>query len=296
MIIGFTIIKNALKEHYPIDLVIKQHKDLFDLHYIGVPLKDQDEDGTRALVERVASECGQNIELMELDWPGGGAWSQESLDKILQQKIVEEIDSKFTRNDWVIKIDADEFYHEDDFPLLKEIIDISLIEGAANWNSIVTGYLQFCGSLENTIFDPTQQVFHIFRNQTGARFVGNDAMAIMPHKNPIHTVTPLKLHHIGYVKSRERISTRIKEHMVLNGSVYQKAYGLTKEQVDEKVSNYEFEFPAHRKGAKLWPLGIAVLFGGAENFTEYKPFNPDLLPRELLKEKDNMRFFTPEIG
>lgn len=280
-IIGFSIAKNVVREKYPIELVIEQHKDLFDEHWIGVPREDQDEDGTREHILAAATNCGQTVVLYELNWPGEGAWTEESLDRTHQQEMLDYMQENFDENTWFIKIDADEFYWEGDFELIKDTIDVCHEDGYIN--TIWTNYLQFVGSVEYFVDDPTHQVFHIFRNKKGVRFGGNDAM-ILVAEGEMYPLDEVYLHHIGYVKDADRITTRIREHIVLNQSMYP----------DTKIpKDWKFEFPVHKKGAKLWPLGIAVL-RGAPNEVEYTKKDYGTMPQVLFNHMEKLRFFIPE--
>ena len=278
-VIGFSIAKNCIREGYPIDLVIKQHTGLFDMHIVGVPRGEQDEDGTGQLVARTAAECGQALTTLFLDWPGEGAWTEESLDKTHQQKILDHIEATYDDDVWVIKIDADEFYHEQDFADIREAIEICHDGGI---DSIWTGYKQFMGSLNYTVWDPTTQVFHIFRNKRGVQFGGNDAMILVAGKDP-YPLDEVTLNHIGYVKPARKINTRIHEHLILNESMYP---GI---KVPE---DWNFTFPRHVEGKRLWPLGIAEI-KGQPNEAEYFTVDPRDLPKELREQSDEMMFHNP---
>lgn len=282
MIIGFSVSKLINKNNYPADLNIKQHKDLFDIHIIGTPLREQDTDGTIATLERAALECGQNLKIMEFDWPTQSVWTEESLDKTIQRKILDYIINKYkSKNNWIIKADNDEFYNEKDFDQIK-----TLCSGFSEDNSvtaIVTNYLQFCKSLQWTIDDPTYRVSHVFRSDGETIFFGNDAMILKTSWGEEVYLEDIFLYHVGYCKSPKLLTRKIKEHVVLNASVYGN-------RIDKnKLDKFEFEFPEHKVGKKLWPLGLATLCG-QENSCEYYNFNPDDLPRELKNNRERFNY------
>jgi hypothetical protein len=283
VIIGFTIIKNAIAQQYPIELVMLQHQDLFDMHIIGVAKENDDE--TVQLIHDTATKCRNVINIINLDWPGDGAWTEESLDKTLQSHIVDYIDHTHGPDDWVIKIDADEFYHEKDFDEIKRMIEICAATGTTN---ISTNYLQFCGSLEYTIWDPTSQVFHIYRNKSGVQWAGNDAMILKTEEPPLY-LEEVYLHHIGYVKDPSLINVRLQEHLVLNETPMS-SLGIKPGDMD----SFEFTWPKHVEGARLWPMGIAVA-NGVDNEVEYQFFGEDNLPLELFKKANKMTWFKPEM-
>lgn len=284
-IAGFTIIKNANKFSYPIAEVIEQHKDFFDMHFIGVPMEDQDDDGTRQLVEETAKRVGQEVIMVDLDWPSKDtAWTEESLDKTLQDVLIETIELGMEQGnpqfDWIVKIDADEFYDDDSIQELKEMMEI--MAGSSN-TCIAHNYKQYMGSLDYTVWDPTEFVCHIFQPYK-AKFSGNDAMQFRPTEGEIVYLESIYLHHIGYVKDPDLITTRIREHLVLNESMYPDAV-----HNNEKWRDYEFRFPANVPGAKLWPIGIS----DQPNETEYTPVDPSTLPSVLRNKKDAFNFYQP---
>lgn len=287
MIIGFTLAKNAVAEEYPIDLCILQHTHLFDIHYIGVPRPDQDEDDTQGLVRQMAAVCEQSVVVIELDWPGDGAWTEESLDKKLQTKMLEIIQINHSLSDWIIKIDADEFYSENDFNQIRMYMDIA----ESTWGTeseicnLSTGYLQFFGSLMYTVKDPTEVVWHIFKNNRTVRFLGNDAMILMADGDSLN-IDNCKLHHIGYVKPADKITKKIKEHLILNASVY-----------NVRLSDdWEFKWPRHKKGAYQWPIGLGPILHKEENAIEYCYYDKDKLPFALRDRIAKFTFCWPLEG
>jgi len=281
-IVAFTIIKNAVKQQYPIDLVIKQHKNLFNKHIIGIPRELQD-DGTRELVSKATKECGQNVGLFDLDWPGETAWSEESLDKTLQQQIIDYIEEKEHAN-WIIKIDADEFYHENDFDQLLDMLRFTI--DAKDLSIVSTSYRQYMGTPMYHVWDPTIRVRHIFKPGK-AKFSGNDAMQIDPVSN-MHSLSmsDIILHHIGYLKPTELITTRIKEHFTLNKSMY-KLPNLS------VLEGYKFSFPTHKNNCKLWPIAIRTILDGTPNEIEYFKHSLEDVPLEIRENMNRFSFYDP---
>jgi hypothetical protein len=124
-LIGFTLCKNMNKYKFPIELNIAQHKDLLDEHYFIVPKKDQDLDGTRDTIIEAIGKYGVSGHIFEVDWPTEKGFHVESIDKILQQLFLDFYEPLFDENDWLIKIDADEFHHEKDFLHIRRWMDNS---------------------------------------------------------------------------------------------------------------------------------------------------------------------------
>src|SRR5690606_30266577 len=252
--------------------------------YFGVPYAEQDTDRTVELIKDTARLCGQKIVIQRYNWPGDGAWTQESLDKIIQAKLLKEIidrhKSKFT---WIVKIDCDEFLHEDDFSHLKMMTGaFSEEETVSPTTAIVTNYRQYCGSLSWRIDDPTEKVYHIFRSDAEPYFAGNDAMILKTRIGQEIWLDDIYLHHVGYCKNPELLTTKIKEHVVLNSSVYP-------DLSPEKLKNYHFEFPKNVAGKRLWPLGIAS-FRGQENECEYFPVEKSEVPKFLIENEERFKF------
>lgn len=286
MLVGFSLCKNLNKYQYPIDLCIEQHKDLVDQHWFIVPKQSQDTDGTIKTIQETCNRLGIKPGFFTVDWPGESGFGEESIDKILQQRFIDEICPAFDTNDFFIKLDIDEFIHEKDFRQIKDTIKI--LEGT-DITSISLNYLQFLGSVEFTCFDPTTRTTHIFRNSSNVHFAGSDAMNITTNGDDLY-LEEVFIFHTGYVKSKELLSLKLREHFTLNQSVYK---DVSNQFTDP--NRITFEFPKHQKSAKLWPLGIAVL-RGQENSIEYRKFDTEKLPLVLKTNVEKLRFYLPDMG
>lgn len=283
MLIGITLAKNIIKYNYPLKECILQHKNLFDMHYFVVPLPEQDEDGTLKLIKDTCKENEINGRFFHVNWPTKLGFQGQSVDKIYQKLCVDEIEKEFKgfENIWICKNDADEFIHEKYFNKIKGMIKFV---SDSDITEIGLNYIQTCGSLKYKIFDPTEKTVHIFKIGSGGYFPGNDAMNIKTNGECLY-LDDVYILHIGYVKSKEILTQKIKEHLILNSNVYT---GLDQSIVDK----FTFEFPSHKPGSRLWPLGIAVI-KGEKNETEYIKLDVDELPWILRENIDKYDYYIP---
>lgn len=117
-IAGFTIIRNAVKYDYPVVEAITSVLPLCDVFYVGVGNSD---DGTRALIESIASE---KIRIIDTVWDdrlreGGKVLAVET------NKVFDAIPADY---DWCFYIQSDECIHEDDYAAIRQAMHTHLNE------------------------------------------------------------------------------------------------------------------------------------------------------------------------
>ena len=286
---GITLCKNLNKYDFPLEMNLLQHKDLFDHRIFIVPREDQDLDQTAKTIVDICAQNNISSELFRVDWPTEKGFQEESIDKTLQQKAIQYIEEKYWDDEdndvWVIKHDADEFIHEKDFGTIHEYI-----ENFNNTDITLVGfnYRQFLGSLEYTVSDPTTCTYHLYKVGYAAKFPGNDAMNVETMGDSVY-IEDIYINHIGYVKNKQQLTTKIQEHFILNESVYSDIDG-------EKLSQFQFEFPLHKQGASmLWPLAFAVIYG-RKNETEYIKIPDEELPKQFILNKNKYKFYMPGMS
>lgn len=266
-IYGLTIIKNAISQNYPIAEVMLQHQGLFDVHIIGVASENNDE--TRQLVENTAWKCENEIVIKEIEWPNKDvAWTEESLDK----KLEVQLEKFIPENEWIIKVDADEALHEKDFAEIKELATAFY---TSDVDVIAFNYLPFIGSLATAYKDSCHYAARMWKNGKGY-YGHNDAMTIVPNKmGTVHWVDHIYLYHFGYLKSKDLLTQKLKEHYTLNKSVLRP---IDAEQI-------EWKWPDHVVGA----VKSEVLF----DKVEYIPVKLGDIPKEFRDNKDKFNFYIP---
>jgi len=106
---GFTIIRNALKYDYPVVEAIKSVLPLCDAFYVGVGKSD---DGTRTLIENIASE---KLIIIDTVWDD----SLREGGKVLAIETNKVFDAIPPQYDWCFYIQSDECVHENDLAKIK---------------------------------------------------------------------------------------------------------------------------------------------------------------------------------
>lgn len=289
-IIAYTLAKNINAYKYPAELNVKQHLDLVDEWYFILPLKHQDQDDSwetiRALRDN-ADKGGYKIVCTFFDWPGDGGFAEESIDKTLQILFLKTlpIDHDYA-NTWLWKHDIDEFISAEDFETIK--INMSYVADTEITN-ISTNYRQLVGSPYYYLDDPTKNVNHFFKAQIinqdlNFNYPGHDAMQVFTKGDNFY-LDDVFTYHTGYIKSEILLTQKIKEHFKLNASVYK--------DLDSRIENYKWEWPEHKKGKTLWPLGIAPL-RGVPNEAEYFKQNLSKLPLELREHAREHVYYMPK--
>ena len=133
LVAGFTIIRNAIKYDYPVIEAINSILPICDVFYVGV---GQSDDGTRALIESIASE---KIIIIDTVWDdklreGGKVLSIET------NKVFDSIPAKYN---WCFYIQSDECVHENDLPVIKEQMLFNLDK--QNVDGLLFEYKHFYG-------------------------------------------------------------------------------------------------------------------------------------------------------
>jgi hypothetical protein len=134
-VVGFTIVRNALKYEYPIVESIKSILPICDEFVVNIGISDDD---TVSLIKNIANP---KIKIIESTWDdsirkGGLLLANET------NKAIDAINSPYA--DWLFYIQADEVVHENDLSLINESMkkwkDDKKVEG------LLFNYLHFYGS------------------------------------------------------------------------------------------------------------------------------------------------------
>jgi hypothetical protein len=278
-IIGLSLAKNIVKYNFPAKQVLEQHKDMYSKWYFVVPKPEQDLDNTVETITNYAKEYSINIDFIEVDWPTEKGFHTESIDKIHTTYAIKVLQESYKNTDvWLHKHDLDEFLKLDDQNYIKEIINdfINLnrnTQDNSKYTKISYKWIQLIKNVNFYCKDPTLCKNHLVDLKANPHILGNDASDLFTEYGLTIDLSDVYLFHTGYVNSPEQLTRKIKEHVILNKSVY----NISKELID----SYKWEWPEHKQGAYLWPLGISVL-NGAKNQIEYISINNNMLP-EILR-------------
>ncbi len=199
---GFTIVRNAIKFGYPVVESIQSILPLCDKLVVAV---GESEDDTLALVRSIDPE---KIVVLETVWDD----SLRQGGKVLAVETNKAFDAIASEYDWCIYIQADEVFHENDYPKIIEAMrtyqDDSKIEG------LLFKYLHFWGT-----FDYVGVSRNWYRHEI--RVVKNDK-AVRSYKDAQ-----------GFRKNNKKL--RVKK---IDATVFHYGYVRSPEVIKRKISNF----------------------------------------------------------
>jgi len=213
-----TLIKNAVKFDYPIIESIKSLEPYVDEYVIN--LGDSEDDTEKLVMDAFGSN--PKFKIFRSEWEGkeqGMAFFRNQTNKALDQ----------CTGDWIFYLQADECVHEDEMKNLRKLIEEA---DASGKNAIALNFLHFEKNYSKIKkgysegFDAYEKEVRIIKNRIGIRSSG-DAMGFCYTDGPLsgqtvfsngiwgysgagdtsvgaqvnYIVSPLHIHHYGYVKS-----------------------------------------------------------------------------------------------
>lgn len=204
---AFTIIKNAIKFDYPVIEAIKSVLPIVDefIVNVGVPC----EDGTLNLLHKVFDGIDK-VKIFESKWEGkdqGTAFLRNQTN-IAKDKC---------KNEWVLYVQSDEVYHEDDLQKMVDFVKTydsrkDILGARFNWK-------HFDGSLDKYNPDGYPQEVRLFRKDKLTSFgdaqsfytiINGQQVAIM--NLPENTVpTDVTCFHYSYVRDRSKLLKKVRD-------------------------------------------------------------------------------------
>jgi hypothetical protein len=188
---GFTIIRNAIQYDYPVVESIQSVLPWVDKFYVGVGKSDDD---TLGLIRSIGSD---KIEIIETVWDmqlrvGGKLLSVET------NKVFDVIPLTY---DWCFYIQADEVFHEEDGPKLREYMQ--RYSGNTTVEGMLFDYVHFYGTYDY-IGDSRRwyrKEIRVIRNNKTIRSY-KDAQGFRKSNDEKLNVieTGCRIHHYGWVK------------------------------------------------------------------------------------------------
>jgi len=228
-VVGFTFVRNAVKFDYPFIESIQSILPICDEMIIAVGIS---EDDTR---ERIAAIQSTKIKIIDTIWDDnlkeGGA--------VLAIEANKALDAISADADWCFYIQADEVFHENDLPKIKEAmlqnLDNKAIEG------LVFKHLNFFASY-NYIADSrnwSKNEVRIIRNDKQIRS-WKDAMSFRKNEQKLHCkLVDASIYHYGWVKHpKTQQLKRIEFEKLWNGDKIN-AENTTVEMPEFDYSNVE---------------------------------------------------------
>ncbi len=192
---GFTIVRNAVKFHYPVLEAIKSILPICDEFIVNV---GDSEDGTLGLIRSINDP---KICIIQTTWD----MSQGS--SVLSQQT--NIALKECRGDWAFYVQSDEVIHEADLPKLKTCMQKYL--HAPNIDALRFKWLHFYGSFWRYRIDKGwyQKQDRIIRNNGQIQSVGDAFGFARTDGKPLRCAqTHCLLYHYGWVNSLEDMAKR----------------------------------------------------------------------------------------
>lgn len=131
---GFSFIRNAVKNDYPIKEAIESILPLCNDFYITMGLPDE---GTRAVIESIGSP---KIKIIESTWDE----AQKTGGRVFAEETDKAMDAIPDDSDWAFYIQGDECLHEKYFPVIKAAMEKYLHDPQVE--GLLFNYLHFYGS------------------------------------------------------------------------------------------------------------------------------------------------------
>jgi hypothetical protein len=199
-IAGFTFIRNAVQNDYPIVEAITSILSICDEFVVAVGRSD---DGTLALIQSIASS---KIRIIETEWDdlqreGGRTFALET------DKAYEAISPD---TDWAFYIQGDECVHEQDLPAIREAMEMYLADKAVE--GLLFHYKHFYGSYayeavsrrwyrrEIRILKYTKGI-HSYKDAQGFRLNGRKIQV---------KLIPATIYHYGWVKPPQGMNNKVR--------------------------------------------------------------------------------------
>lgn len=197
---GFTLVRNGTRFDYPYLESLRSLLPLVDELIINVGIGDDD---TLERIKRFAQEEGQGkVSWFESRWPLDDPEKKKG-GKILSEQTNLALDR--CTGDWCIYLQADEVFHERDYPALKRTLELAHPHGEVE--GLLFDYVHFYGS-----FDVVQETRSAYRREvravrrsSGARSVGDAQSFRKPDGSKLKVIRAggARVFHYGWVRPPE---------------------------------------------------------------------------------------------
>lgn len=203
LISGFTIVRNAQVLGFPFKESVLSALPLCDEFVINCGDSDDD---TKLICEELQSQFPDKIKIIHT------AWERENQSGGFQLKAQTDRAMNECKGHWLIYIQADEVFHEADYPLIQKALKTA--EGLEEVDGLVFDYLHFYGNYSYLMRGRNwyRREVRIFKNGRGIESY-RDAQGFRRSGKRLKAIqSRAKVFHYGYVRTLDGMRTKV-EHM-----------------------------------------------------------------------------------
>lgn len=244
---GFTFIRNAVKNDYPIKEAILSILPLCDEFIVAL---GHSEDSTKELIQSIDSN---KIKIIETIWDD----SQREGGKVFALETDKAMDAIAKDSDWAFYIQGDECVHEEDLAIVKNAMEENLanqeVEGLLFKYRHFYGQYHFIASSRKWY----RREIRVVRPHIGVRSY-RDAQGFRLNNRKLKVkLIPAHIHHYGWVQPPE---------------------GLT-----NKVVNFNHFYHDDSYIQEKFPQGYAFDYGNAERLEEFPGTHPAVMKERIAR-------------
>ncbi len=276
---GFTIVRNAVKFHYPILAAIESILPVCDEFIVNV---GDSEDGTLELIRSMNSP---KVRIIQTQWD----MSKGSL--VLSEQT--NIALGECRGDWAFYLQSDEVIHEDDLLRLRQCMQANLAE--ASVDALRFKWLHFYGSFWRYRIDYGwyQKQDRIIRNNGQIESYGDAFAFRRKDGKPLNSkATGCLLYHYGWVNSLEDQQRRLANATVIGYQDQGKNNALSNGYGD--LSRFPVYFGTHPSVMKRLVAEHGLSCQDWENILKKHWWNPLLWYRIRYKTGRRIKYSLDE--
>jgi glycosyltransferase involved in cell wall biosynthesis len=200
---GFSLVRNGVKFDYPFLESWRSLLPVVDELVLNIGISDDD---SLAVAKKFAEEEGQGkVRIFESEWPlhipekkKSGLILSEQTNLALEQ----------CKYDWCFYIQADEVIHEDDYSLIREVVEKA---SEQKLDAVVFQYAHFYGSFN--VIQETRSAYRremrIIRKSSGARSVGDAQSFLKNGTTKLDAIlTKARIFHYGWVRTPDAMKVK----------------------------------------------------------------------------------------
>lgn len=221
---GFTFIRNAVKNDYPIVEAITSILSLCDEFVVAV---GNSEDGTRELIEGINSS---KIRIIDTVWDD----SLRAGGKVFAVETNKALDAIATNSDWAFYIQGDEVIHEKYLPLIKKEMEGSLDDPKIE--ALLFKYVHFYGSYD--YYGDTRRWYRreirLVKNIKGIRSYKDAQGFRIDDRKPNVKLIDAYVYHYGWAKPPQGLTNKARN--------YNKFYHDEAWNVAHMTETFEFDY------------------------------------------------------
>lgn len=202
LVSGFTIVRNAEILGFPFEESVRSVLPLCDEFVINCGDSD---DSTFSLCEKLRQNFPEKIRIIRSVWKKenqtGGYQLKEQTDRALNE----------CHGKWLIYIQADEVFHEDDYPKIQRAIELA--DSMDQVDGIVFDYLHFYGDFSHIGLGRNwyRREVRAFKNDRGIQSF-RDAQGFRVNQKRLKAIaSDARVFHYGYVRTSESLKRKVEQ-------------------------------------------------------------------------------------